>query len=71
MKVVYQGRLWFLLGDTRDEFVLQSLGSHRRQIRIPLHAEGLIIDPTDVEVEEAREFMSLDAAGETGEEDVS
>lgn len=51
MKVIYQGQLWCVASNDHDGLILVSMGEPEIRTYALYSSEGLIIDPTDAEVE--------------------
>ncbi len=51
MKVIFESKLWVVIGDDGEGLELESLGDPLERIYAPYSAESLIVDPTDGEVD--------------------
>jgi hypothetical protein len=60
MKVIYQGQLWSVAGDDGDGLILVSMGEPEIRTYALYSSEGLVIDPTDGDVEAVTWLASRD-----------
>lgn len=54
MKVIYQGQLWAVVCDDGDGLWLEDFEESPRRVHAPYSSKELAVDPTDWEVEAAK-----------------